>query len=355
MTHKIPKTAFSTALSGSARTTEERIRNIFRRSKRRPPVLAIILTTSCILLCGSLVSCQTVAGSSTPPASSTNQSDNEFTIYKYHDFSVAIPNQFLDQLIVNEGSPTRNGNEVIVTVHEKASVEAGKADGMEDGLGLLFNIVCFDRTEYESILADGMGVGGITFFAKNEDTYFAWGKATDVQLYRDNGVLTDEDFETWVTLSEMSTVVQHEFISRNNLQSITDDPLWNSLTSLVLTEVTNQIQVTPVGTWGQLTEFQVEVDSKIYWATVPCKDTPPLEGTHNIVLEAEPYIGPNDSSTGLYLQSNFYPQGVSFDCQELGWLSVELTIDQETGVVSPDLSTLYVQLTAPIPFPSHSG
>ena len=69
---------------------------------------------------------------------------------------------------------------------------------------------------------------------------------------------------------------------------------------------------------GQLTEFQVEVDSKIYWATVPCKDTPPLEGTHNIVLEAEPYIVPHDSSTGLYLQSNFYPQGVSFDCQELG-------------------------------------
>ena len=229
MTHKIPKTAFSTALSGSARTTEERIRNIFQRSKGRPPVLALILVATCILLCGSLVSCQ--AERDTPPAISTSQNDDEVTVYKYHDFSVAIPNQFLDQLIVNEGSPTRNGNEVIVTVHEKASVEAGKADGMEDGLGLLFNIVCFDRTEYESILADDMGVGGITFFAKNEDTYFAWGKATDVQLYRDNGVLTDEDFDTWVTLAEMSTVVQREFISRNNLNSIDTDELWNLWTS----------------------------------------------------------------------------------------------------------------------------
>lgn len=228
-----PKTLFSTSLSGSVRTTEERIRNIFRHSKRRPPVLAVILAASCILLCGSLVSCQTKAGSSTPPASSTNQNDDEFTVYKYHDFSVAIPNQFLDQLIVNEGSPTRNGNEVIVTVHEKASVEAGKADGMEDGLGLLFNIVCFDRTEYEAILADDMGVGGITFFAKNEDTCFAWGKSTDVQLYRDNGVLSEDDFETWTTLSAMSTTVQREFISRNNLQPINSDELWNPQNSLL--------------------------------------------------------------------------------------------------------------------------
>ena len=56
-----PRTPFSTPLSGSARETEERIRNIFQYQKKRPPALLLALACALALLCGGLVSCQTQA------------------------------------------------------------------------------------------------------------------------------------------------------------------------------------------------------------------------------------------------------------------------------------------------------
>ena len=53
-----PRSPFSTHLSGSARETELRIRNIFQWKKKRPPVWLMALVGAIILLCGSLVSCQ---------------------------------------------------------------------------------------------------------------------------------------------------------------------------------------------------------------------------------------------------------------------------------------------------------
>ena len=59
-----PRTPFSTPLSGSARETEERIRNIFQYQKKRPPILLLALACALALLCGGLVSCQPPAGGS---------------------------------------------------------------------------------------------------------------------------------------------------------------------------------------------------------------------------------------------------------------------------------------------------
>lgn len=58
MKHSIPRSPFATRLSGSARETEIRIRNLFQGPKKRPPILIIILTALVILSCGWLVSCQ---------------------------------------------------------------------------------------------------------------------------------------------------------------------------------------------------------------------------------------------------------------------------------------------------------
>ena len=46
-----PRTPFSTPLSGSARETEERIRNIFQYQKKRPPALLLALSCALALLC----------------------------------------------------------------------------------------------------------------------------------------------------------------------------------------------------------------------------------------------------------------------------------------------------------------
>ena len=58
MNQTIPHTPFSTSLSGSARETELRLRNIFSGPKKRPPALFLALVFSLCLLCGDLFSLQ---------------------------------------------------------------------------------------------------------------------------------------------------------------------------------------------------------------------------------------------------------------------------------------------------------
>lgn len=57
-TPPVPRSPFTTRLSGSARETEQRIRSIFQWHKKRPPLWALVLAAALILLCGGLVSCR---------------------------------------------------------------------------------------------------------------------------------------------------------------------------------------------------------------------------------------------------------------------------------------------------------
>ena len=65
MKNNIPRTPFSTALSGSAKETELRLKNIFSGPKKRPPLPLLALMFSACLLCGNLVSCRN-AGRTAP-------------------------------------------------------------------------------------------------------------------------------------------------------------------------------------------------------------------------------------------------------------------------------------------------
>ena len=58
MNKNIPRTPVSTPLSGSARETEIRLKNIFSGPKKRPPLLFLALMFSVCIFCGNLVSCQ---------------------------------------------------------------------------------------------------------------------------------------------------------------------------------------------------------------------------------------------------------------------------------------------------------
>lgn len=58
MFEEMPRTPFSTHLSGSARETELRIRSIMSGPKRRPPIPFLILVFSLCVFCGNIVSCQ---------------------------------------------------------------------------------------------------------------------------------------------------------------------------------------------------------------------------------------------------------------------------------------------------------
>ena len=65
--HNMPRTPFSTPLSGSARETELRLKNIFSGPKKRPPVLFLALMFSLCVFCGNLVSCQMKEADSAEP------------------------------------------------------------------------------------------------------------------------------------------------------------------------------------------------------------------------------------------------------------------------------------------------
>ena len=71
MNNKMPRTPFSTPLSGSARETELRLKNIFSGPKKRPPVLFLALMFSLCVFCGNLVSCQ-VKEAEVPDAGGSN-------------------------------------------------------------------------------------------------------------------------------------------------------------------------------------------------------------------------------------------------------------------------------------------
>mgnify|MGYP001150809105 FL=1 len=68
MKENMPRTPFSTPLSGSARETKIRIRNIMSGPKKQPPLPFLLLVFSLCILCGNIVSCQMAEAEKTPEA-----------------------------------------------------------------------------------------------------------------------------------------------------------------------------------------------------------------------------------------------------------------------------------------------
>ena len=80
MNNKMPRTPFSTPLSGSARETEIRIRNIMSGPKKRPPVLFLALVFSVCIFCGNLVSCQVAEVNESAPDRLSNSQSGDVSL-----------------------------------------------------------------------------------------------------------------------------------------------------------------------------------------------------------------------------------------------------------------------------------
>ena len=80
----LPHTPFSTPLSGSAKETQTRIRNIFQFQKKRPPVLALALAAALALFCGGLVSCDVQA----PAVSLSHEEETLLSLLAAEDQSI---------------------------------------------------------------------------------------------------------------------------------------------------------------------------------------------------------------------------------------------------------------------------
>jgi len=147
------------------------------------------------------------------------------TLYDCSGLSVAIPNEYIQQLVViadPESEAAEAG--VLISVYEKQSYEESRADyGEEGAAGFLFSIVRYTRAQYEQFLcSDGSGQ---SFFAKDDTYYYGWFTATDVQFYRSGGQIRDtnsNEWKAWEALYEGCNAIKDDFIARNHLTAYSD-------------------------------------------------------------------------------------------------------------------------------------
>ena len=162
MNHKMPRTPFSTRLSGSAKETEGRLKNLFSGPKRRPPVLLLALVFALCLLCGNLVSCQrgeeeTPNSSSVPAGDSSSgdgMADGEARWMLY--WEKAVQTLFEQR---EDYSPDYGGGEVLFNMagEEKNLLLAAWTPGAHTGGFRNLLLGCFDQ---EGALTDFYEVGG---------------------------------------------------------------------------------------------------------------------------------------------------------------------------------------------------
>lgn len=173
----------------------------------------------------------------------------EMTVYICKGVKIGLPAKYADRLIVQtEFQPSKYSETLgqpLIRVIEKASVEAGKADGISDGLGWLFSISRMTRAQYEQYICsdqsgrfafaasgtDGNGQYGNLgqYTAPVYDEYYVFSTATDVQFCSTDGEIDtqSEAWKNWEELCDMGDAVRADMISRNGLTAYSDNEFLN--------------------------------------------------------------------------------------------------------------------------------
>lgn len=182
----------TTMTSGKA-GIKERITMIAKKPKMLLPTLLVV-----ILILAAAVGC-TFTGAN-------RNSRKDVTLYQRGGVTIAIPNEYEDQLLID---PVENNDETtLIRVYQKSAYEK------YEGMGFLFSIVRYTEARHEQFLSsDGSGQ---SFFAKDETSYYGFFFATDVQA--------PDDDETFSGLfSAVGDYVKSDMITRNGLAPYSDD------------------------------------------------------------------------------------------------------------------------------------
>ena len=174
-----------------------------------------------ILVCLlTLSACGGETGSLEPVQTPPPQDGGEdVTVYDCDGLEVALPNEYLDLLLVDTEFPDAQESwKPLISVYEKDSYEAAMED-FGGGGGFLFGFLVMDQAAFEQhINADG---DSARVFATDGERYYARTGPTDVQFYRSglsgSGLLDHPDWKTWEKLCELGPLVQDDFLSRNRL------------------------------------------------------------------------------------------------------------------------------------------
>lgn len=225
-----------TTLCEEKRRLKERLVAIVNHRKRGPAALALTALLAAALGACALINgaqpAQTQAPSapaqtagqapretdtpvqSAPPTPATAERVDGYDLYPLGAWRVAVPAQLSGQLLVFT-------YEDAVAIYEKASYEQG---GAAMDVGWLCSIARFSQLEYEQdYLRTNGGSGGVTFFARDADWYYAWVTPTDVRFYRADGG-TQAELENWETLqTTLPGQLSTDFLSRNGLEAFDGD------------------------------------------------------------------------------------------------------------------------------------
>lgn len=192
----------ATTMTGSGRSIRERIALIVKK-----PKMAVYTAAAVVLIAAVAVGC-TFTGANEPE----NGVDG-MTVYDCGGLSAAIPEEYVDELIVYAGAETGEEN-VLLKVYGRAATEAfAAADlGENDDMGWLFSLVRWDQARYEEYL--GEDGSGINVFAQDDTWYYVCVQPTDVTFYP-TGDKADQ--ERWVVLNNtLAAVVKADFVTRND-------------------------------------------------------------------------------------------------------------------------------------------
>ena len=131
----VPRSPFSTPLSGSARETEERIRNIFQYKKKRPPLLLFVLACALALTCGGLVSCESPNAPSSDPADTSSQQAGFSLDARAQELVQALTPEDLPETTVEQTRPISTDRVLAVPNRPGAPERAGRrgAGGLSPG------------------------------------------------------------------------------------------------------------------------------------------------------------------------------------------------------------------------------
>ena len=148
------------------------------------------------------------------------QAPAPMAVYEVEGIRIRLPAEVIPQLLVEvpEVCPEESPHGMtLMTVHEKASVEAAEADfGSGEGTGFLFGISRLDRVGFENLMQ--YDIPGCAVFATDGTDYYAVTTATDVQFYRSGDAFHDEAaWADWEALYALTESVPADILEQNDL------------------------------------------------------------------------------------------------------------------------------------------
>ena len=205
----------ATTMTGGKSSIRERITLIAKKPK----------TAVCTLIAVAVIAAVAVGCTFTGAKEADSSADGDYTLYDCDGLTVAVPNEYIDQLIVRTGEELGN-DAALISVYEKASVEAAAADEIDDpirgGLGWLFSLLRYDQEQYEQYLNGSHD--GRSVFAQDGEWYYCYTTATDARFYFGGGKLPiEEALAQWEMLNDqVCPSIRDDFIERNGLTPYSD-------------------------------------------------------------------------------------------------------------------------------------